>query len=64
MSSKHEGNLAGKAALASGDWAVPQKAATALDRYGVWMRSQLWWRLSPDRNPRTLPARILLWMAE
>src|SRR5712672_2110466 len=28
---------------AAGDWAVPQKAATALDRYGVLTRSPRWW---------------------
>src|SRR6266404_4366006 len=31
---------------------------------GVWMRSPRWWRLSPVRRPRTLPGRILPWMAE
>jgi len=30
---------------------------------GVWMRSPRWWRLSPARSPRTLPARILPWTA-
>jgi len=29
---------------------------------GVWMRSPRWWRLSPARSPRTLPARTLPWM--
>jgi 3-oxoacyl-[acyl-carrier protein] reductase len=48
---------------ASGDWAVPQKAATALDRYGHVERSPRWWRFSPVRSPRTSRERILPWMA-
>ena len=31
---------------------------------GALMRSLRWWRLSPVRSPRTLPGRILRWMAE
>jgi len=38
---------------ATGEWAVPQKAFTALGRYGPWMRSPRWSRLSPVRSPRT-----------
>ena len=50
---------------ASGDWAVcrrrpPQRLIVT----GVWRRSPRWWRLSPDRSPRTLPARILPSTAE
>jgi Dehydrogenases with different specificities (related to short-chain alcohol dehydrogenases) len=43
---------------ASGDWAVPQKAATALDRYGRVMRSPQWWRSLPVLNPLISPERI------
>jgi 3-oxoacyl-[acyl-carrier protein] reductase len=39
---------------ASGDWAVPQKAATALDRYGnVDEIAAARWRSSQARSPRT-----------
>jgi len=40
---------------AAGDWAVPQKAATALDRYGRVDEVAALWRLSPVRSPPTLP---------
>jgi len=46
-----------------GRLAVPQKAATALDRYGTLMRSLRWWRLSPSGSSY-IPERILPWMAE
>jgi NAD(P)-dependent dehydrogenase (short-subunit alcohol dehydrogenase family) len=38
----------------------PSQHSTAM---GTLMRSPRWWRLSPVRSPRTLPGRILPWMA-
>ena len=42
---------------AAGEWAVPQKAATALDRYGHVEESPRWWRSSPARRHPISPAR-------
>ena len=42
---------------ASGDWAVPQKAATASTAMGTSTRSPRWWRSSPVRSRRTSPGR-------
>ena len=50
---------------ASGHWAVPQKAATALDRYGrVDEVAALVAFVAGPESYRTLPGRILPWMAE
>ena len=43
---------------ASGDWAVPQKAATALGRYGRVDELRLWWRLLRGRSLLILRGRI------
>jgi 3-oxoacyl-[acyl-carrier protein] reductase len=43
---------------AAGDWAVPQKANTALDRYGSVDEVAALVSLSPDRSPRISPERI------
>ena len=42
---------------ASGDWAKPQIANTALGRYGQWTTSPLWWPSSPVRRLPTSPAQ-------
>ncbi len=42
---------------ASGDWAAPQKALTALNRYGTVDEVAAWRRSSPVRKPPTSPAR-------
>ena len=49
---------------AAGEWAAPQKATTAFDRYGTSTRSLRWSRLSPGRSLPTSLGPILLWMAE
>ena len=49
---------------ATSEWAVPQKAVTALDRSVALMRSLPWSRLSPVRSLLTSPEQILPWMAE
>jgi 3-oxoacyl-[acyl-carrier protein] reductase len=41
---------------AAGEWAVPQKANTALNRYGTVDESRRWWRSSPARRRPTSPA--------
>ena len=43
---------------AAGDWATPQKAVTALNRYGRLMRSLPWSHLSPVRRLHTSPVQI------
>jgi 3-oxoacyl-[acyl-carrier protein] reductase len=48
----------------AGDGAVPQKAGTALGRYGHVDDVASLVALSPVRSPHTLPGRILAWMAE
>jgi 3-oxoacyl-[acyl-carrier protein] reductase len=48
---------------AAGDWAVPQKAGTALNRYGHVKRLLQWWRSSPDRNRATSRAQTYVSMA-
>jgi NAD(P)-dependent dehydrogenase (short-subunit alcohol dehydrogenase family) len=42
---------------AAGDWAVPQKAMTALNRYGTVDEVARWSRSSPVRKRLTSPAR-------
>jgi 3-oxoacyl-[acyl-carrier protein] reductase len=49
---------------ATGDWAVPQKAVTALDRYGSVDEIAAMVAFVAGPDPRTSPGRILLWMAE
>jgi NAD(P)-dependent dehydrogenase (short-subunit alcohol dehydrogenase family) len=50
---------------ASGDWAVPQKAAIALECYGACSRDRREWSRSlPARSRRILPGRILQLMVE
>jgi hypothetical protein len=48
---------------AAGDWAIPQKANTALDRYGHVEEVAALVAFAPVRSPRTLPERISLLMA-
>ena len=43
---------------ASGEWAVPQKAMTALTVTAAWTTSRTWWRLSPVQKPPTSQARV------
>jgi hypothetical protein len=42
---------------AAGDWAAPQKANTALNRYGSVDESPRWWRSSPVQKRLSSPAQ-------